>query len=406
MRLGLSQMITRFPVKCETCEHHYTLRISIGSGKTQEHSFACVDCHQKISLYFEKNYNDASFLNHKFENCEPTPEQGGDIINLHPDFAIPPSEVSNPVYFASLEAIQNLQNAGALNDMLSTDSVAFSESMKSEKSIFDYADLSDLGQRVWGLLLESKDEIAEKFVSANAVKFGLSNSVAPLDLITAYCESAGRAHGSVVAEALENGIHAAEKVSKAEADKAFTYLQNEHFPEVLENGRSVLGEYAAVFRSFSPLLIYLDKGIQIPESAHLSTFDFDVTKKVYGNAFEALTSSFIFPALLNNVIAGRSYDTFERLSLSEYLKIDKSGKHNCFQNNPTFAPLIVGLDNQLRNASHHERMSIHPRTGVITYRPSRDGRRKSISYTDYSIKTLQVLQTFSGVLKKVWQRKF
>ena len=46
----------------------------------------------------------------------------------------------------------------------------------------------------------------------------------------------------------------------------------------------------------------------------------------YGNAFEHLTTHFVLPACLNNIVHGRSYHTFETLTLPEYLNLDKAAK--------------------------------------------------------------------------------
>jgi transcription elongation factor Elf1 len=115
------KMILRQPIRCTVCGHRYILRISVGSGKTQEHSIICSECHQKLSMYFEKNYKNASFAGHKFENCEPSDEDIGDVINLHPDFVIPEDQVNNPMYFANIHAIQKLEKTGIFSKLISTD---------------------------------------------------------------------------------------------------------------------------------------------------------------------------------------------------------------------------------------------------------------------------------------------
>jgi hypothetical protein len=82
-------MIIRQPVRCANCGHDHTLRVSIGLGKTQSHSFSCANCQQKLSIYFEKNYRDASLKIFKFENCGPSnsdAEQLSSFAKHHRDF--------------------------------------------------------------------------------------------------------------------------------------------------------------------------------------------------------------------------------------------------------------------------------------------------------------------------------
>jgi hypothetical protein len=70
-------VVVRQSVRCTICAEKYTLRISIGSGKTQQHSFKCTGCEQTLSVKFEKVYATAGFQNVEFGNCEHSDAMAG-----------------------------------------------------------------------------------------------------------------------------------------------------------------------------------------------------------------------------------------------------------------------------------------------------------------------------------------
>jgi hypothetical protein len=56
----------------------------------------------------------------------------------------------------------------------------------------------------------------------------------------------------------------------------------------------------------------------------------------YGNAYEQFTSLAELLAVLNNMLAGRRYDTFQTLTLCKYRKLDRPSRFGPFQENATF----------------------------------------------------------------------
>ena len=96
-----------------------------------------------------------------------------------------------------------------------------------------------------------------------------------------------------------------------------------------------------------------------------------------------MTTHLILAALLNNIVQGRSYDKFETLTLQNYLDLDKASKARPFQNNTSLSKITEGLNNKIRNASHHRRMEFDPNTGTVMYRSSKSGEYEIISYGDY-----------------------
>ncbi|MFY9953870.1 hypothetical protein [Bradyrhizobium sp.] len=96
---------------------------------------------------------------------------------------------------------------------------------------------------------------------------------------------------------------------------------------------------------------HVAKGLDVPAGNIASSVDFDATRMFYGNAFEAFASSVDIFAYLNNLLAGRPFNQFEKLTQKEYLKLDKANRFDAFAGVPAFAALCEERDNQLRNAS-------------------------------------------------------
>jgi hypothetical protein len=139
----------------------------------------------------------------------------------------------------------------------------------------------------------------------------------------------------------------------------------------------------------------------IPEGHQATSRNFDNIRSFYGNAFEVFTSLAETLAYINNVIAGRAYDQFEKLTLKEYKKLDKASRCNPFLKNQPFSKLCENVDNQLRNASHHGGVRFNQEDGVIKYRAGKGGSgvEQEITYTDYIIKCTNLFLAITTLLR-------
>jgi hypothetical protein len=116
----------------------------------------------------------------------------------------------------------------------------------------------------------------------------------------------------------------------------------------------------------------------------------------YGNAFETFASSVDILAYLNNLLAGRPFNQFEKLTQKQYLELDKAGRFDVFAGVPAFAALCEERDNQLRNASHHGGMKMDRETQIIRYRTGKGGMgpQQTIDYGMYLTRSSKLfLQT-------------
>ncbi|MEH2482130.1 hypothetical protein V1282_005487 [Nitrobacteraceae bacterium AZCC 2146] len=395
-------MIVRQSVRCTICSHDHTLRIAIGSGKTQAHSFACVNCEQKLSIYFEKNYGDASFHGHQFENCEPSGREGT-IVNLHPDFVIPADKVHKDKHFQSIETIQRLHRTGALERMLNSwkndeaSEVNYKEEITRNKTAYDSADFLELGAKILALYASGKVEIAQDLLTKEAAAYGLPEGIIIDDILDRLFAVGGdRAMRCRVA--LQDLWGRAKEADLEGAKSAWSYLEAEQNSELLSSFSGLVSSFSKSHRNFLPIMHSLRSFGSVPNDGSVSSINFDDTKMFYGNIYEVVTSAFIMPAVINNVANGRSFDRFERLILKDYLNLDKSGRHNCFANGSDLSILSENLDNQLRNASHHQAISIVSRTGRISFRAGKSSIRRSMGYAEYLEKTFLLFEVLLGLM--------
>ena len=139
--------------------------------------------------------------------------------------------------------------------------------------------------------------------------------------------------------------------------------------------------YFEDYGDFGQVHFHVAKGLEVPAGNVASSVDFDATRMFYGNAFEAFASSVDILAYLNNMLEGRPFNQFEKLTQKEYLKLDKASRFDAFAGVPAFDALCDERDNQLRNASHHGGMKLDRKTQTIRYRAGKGGTGPSSAWT-------------------------
>ena len=157
--------------------------------------------------------------------------------------------------------------------------------------------------------------------------------------------------------------------------------------------------FFGAYADFSQILQRVASGLTVSPDLEVSSSQFERTRMFYGNAFEALGNLVDLIAYANNVLQGRKWDAFERLTVKTYLSLDKSSRFGPFAATPEFANLNAEADNQLRNASHHGSLEINSVTRIITYQAGKGGQgeEKTLSYTEYLIKSLTIFQQILAI---------
>lgn len=376
-------MVVREYAACQECGTVHTLRIGMGSEPVQKHCFACANCGMEMGLAVE--------LGKGIEfgpNADRTPPKpDAPIINLHPDFVFDQSEISSEKAFPSLEqgarmimaAMAARRRAGLSEDFEPHPMPRITEEWESLRAS-------------WALTRNGKDDLArarmKKFMDTNPYP-------APPDTLADWLfHFAARLIQPVFEEHFENLFQELQKAVENEDFERFTAYYTEHVS--VEHGRryfELMRSYLRLFHEFSQVHHAVTSGIDVTDDHVAASADFDHTKMIYGNAFEAFSSNVAVLAMLNNLIAGRRFDEFESISLKEYLKLTKASRFNTFAGNAAFSAICTEADNQLRNASHHDNMTFDRPSRLISYRSGKGGQseEKTMSYARYLAKCSRLM---------------
>ena len=173
-------------------------------------------------------------------------------------------------------------------------------------------------------------------------------------------------------------------MKKFPASKAKKFIKSRG-KEHLDNFISALNTFFEVYHELTKVSLYIRSGLPVPATSTSASTHFDKMKKVYGDGFEVIMNLAITPAILNNLSMGRSYDKFEKMDINQYITIDKAGKMNCLINNPSLAFLLDNIDSKIRNASHHNNISMDfgPGRDEIIYKSGKPPKEFRIGYTKY-----------------------
>jgi hypothetical protein len=245
----------------------------------------------------------------------------------------------------------------------------------------------DALRATWALTRNGKDGLAKKRIAAVLSTNPYPNP--PVSLADWVFQFAARLVQPAFEAHFEALFEQLQKAVENEDFSRFTVYYADYISAV--NGRRYFELMRAYFSAFSELTQVhraVSSGIDITGDHAVGSRDFERTRMLYGNAFEAFSSNALVLALLNNLIVGRRFDQFEKLTLNEYLKLEKSSRFGPFATNTAFSGICEEVDNRLRNASHHDGMTFNASTGQIYYRSGKGGQGDecTISYANYLAK--------------------
>jgi hypothetical protein len=329
-------------------------------------------------------------------------EESGTIVTLSPDMVVPDDlqgkEYAFPFIFES-HRIRKESPAYAENLEKSTRSAqeAYEEWTKGGRlppgPLHDW----QFASRVWSLFLNGRHDVCEAYIEREYARYRYAERPDVFQVIYAFCALIGRGQARQVFEALSTEGEVARRKSRQQLEGLRDYYIQHFAYDLLKGSYEIVTEYMKNYSEYFQVLIYIDSGVSTGDFSRPSSSAFNDTKMFYGNAFEHLTTHFVLPACLNNILQGRSYDVFEKLTLQEYLELDKASKAGPFQNNESLSEIAEGLNNKIRNASHHRRMQFDANTGMVMYRSSKRGDYEVISYGDYLVLCNSILQKIAGL---------
>lgn len=387
-------MIIRQAVECDICGEPHTIRVGLGHGSSQEHSFSCRGCDQEIGFAMSLDQENGRAEFSRWDNCRPTEEvSGSQIVNLDADFLVPPDQQGVDFAFPRMTQFHELVMAREAQGLSNAAFTYGSSSNFRPNRRADYADEWLELRRAWLLQRGGKAALARPRIKDGSDKYYGDEPLANLeDWIFRLCLHVG---GVPTRNMLSDAIS---EIKSIKDDRRFEELMSHYDKEMAhKRGRiylDVMNGFFGAYTDFSQILQRIASGLSVPVDMEVSSSQFDRTRMFYGNAFEALGTLVDLIAYINNILQGRKWDTFERLTVKSYLELDKSSRFGPFATTPAFAKLNAESDNQLRNASHHGSLEIDPLTRTIRYRAGKGGQGEEnyLTYTDYLVKSLSIYQ--------------
>lgn len=377
-------MIVRNYIACETCGHIHTIRVSLGGHEVQTHTFNCIGCNEQIIISLDLDFKNASWKFNFIENAKQA-NQEGSVINLDPDFPI--EKEMQHLDGISTRIGQFHKISKKQRELLGYDpSMSLEEAREIIKFCINEKEEWKGLKKCWSLTKNGHDKLAQKKVE----EYDKYYKKEPLDnfndWLFKFCFKIGGKPYNEKFEKIANQLKLAID-NTVEFNKFENYFNKELFSLHQNKYYEIFKEYFIAYDTFNQVHLYTKIGLDIPKDFTLSLFEFDKIKMFYGNCYEVITSSFEILACLNNIISGRAFDTFDKMTLKDYKQIDKSGRHNPFALNADFSCICDCLDNQIRNASHHGSFNNDISSQTIKYRSGKGGTgsEQIINYLDYVI---------------------
>ena len=351
----------------------------------------------------EVDYSTISTRIVPLSNCAKTGvEEGGTIITVSPDIVVPDDlqgkEYAFPFLFES-HRVREARTADAENLEKSTwpAQETYEDWVKGGRlppgPLHDWK----FAGRVWSLFINRRHDVCKDYIERKYAHYRFAEQPDVFQIIYAFCALIGRGQARQVFDALSTEGEVARGKNRQQLEELRDYYAQHFAHDLLNGSHEIVAEYMKHYSEYSQVLIYLDTGASLGGSSRPSSSAFNKTKMFYGNAFEHMTTHLILAALLNNIVQGRPYDKFETLTLQNYLDLDKASRARPFRNNTSLSKITEGLNNKIRNASHHRRMEFDPNTGTVMYRSSKSGDYEFISYGDYLMLCNSILQKIVGL---------
>jgi hypothetical protein len=392
-------MIYRYALRCETCEQPHTVRIGMGSDSSQTHKFPCRGCSEEIALRVDLDHARHGWRVVCVENCKPVLEVvGAPIVNVDANFLIPADQQGVDMGSWRLGQINAMYEASkrAKPSLVSVAVPPTNPSLRPYRPP-DYAEEWKLLKKAWSLARHGQTKLSEKQIARASVEFyPPEHSISDLQnwvwrLATFLC-------GPSYEPLFDDAMQAIEPLNESMLWRDFCQFYGTVFGDRGTRYFSVMRDFFAAHDEFCQVYFYVVRGLPVPDDHHTTSTDFESVRMFYGNAYEHFTLLVEYLAMLNNMLAGRRYDTFQTLTLDQYRKLHRSARFGPFSDNAAFMAICVEANNQIRNASHHGSFVFDHAEQTIRYRSGKGGtgREESISYPDYLLRCVRIfLQTMT-----------
>lgn len=376
-------MVIRGYGRCGTCDQSYVLRAGIGIENYQRHYIDCSHCETPIVLAVNCQVPPPNYV--VVENFTLTEDidKNAVLINLHPSFAFDPDTYHSPKEFASLSYMGRISTAV---EHLITDKRKFTDLAR----YFNIINAPHIWERVKRALILENSSSQKKNLEKTLAAYLAERKKHRPDVTITDTDSMlyDFLQGSFLPKIDKILNPAAKLLEKAKKDypdefeNFKNYYKEHHLQQHKSQYISIFSDYFRNYTQYSQMLVHAKLGDTTPGPKVVGSKAFEEVKLYHGQAFEALTTSFVVLACLNNILAGRHYHQFLKMTLTKYKNdLEKSKKANPFNEVPEFSVFTQGLDSALRNGSHHA--SIWRQGDIVYYRSGGTGAERNMPFSDY-----------------------
>lgn len=376
-------MISRIPSRCLACSSAVTLRVQVGHELAQPVAIVCPECFTPIRLRLLLDAPPHVGVEFQ-ENCEASDEEG-QVVNVGVGFMISRARLHDELYFpvmdlpkpdeAVLQAMGDARPEGSKGPLM-LDLVELLGGLPGSKDIWRALrtaygfSRTEQDDRMRALLrkyapddIQDADLKIEPALAGFFVRFLSPYGDIALRRLTAEC-----ARIRLVNEG--EFLRLREDFRRKRLDRMDQYVD-------------LFDHFFRAYEEFNQALLYVRKGLPLPDDAYAPSTDFESTRMYYGEAFEVLGSHIDLLAALNNIALGRPFDQLGLISLQAYRTTDKGRRTDTLAANPELHWVVAEYDNSLRNASHHRWLRLSRDRSHLSYQEGGRGDLKTLSYADY-----------------------
>jgi hypothetical protein len=373
-------MISRVPLTCLSCSAAITARIQIGHEERQRISTVCPSCFAPITLTLDLS-NPPSVTAPLLDGCriEDEQDEAGVVLNLGTGYVISRSRLHDDKYFPSFDLPKpTAAELAEFGDARVIDIIDVLGGIPDVQGKWRLLRNAYRHQQIGRLDLAQR-ALHELYPHDNIANIKIEGAVSTF--LVRVLKPLGEPRLSALLESVKD--------------------VRQQFPEEFERMREVfrarredrMNDYMEVFQhffrafdEFNQTLIYVRRGVGLPDDPYAPSTDFDNTKMYYGEAFESLGSGLDFLVSLNNIINDRSFDQLQHVSLERYRESDKGRRGEAVRTSDAFGFIVEEYDNQLRNASHHRWLKLSSDRSIISYQVGGRGAVQSLSYAEYLLR--------------------
>lgn len=374
-------MVVSGYIECAACHHRYLARIGMGSETYQVHNFDCRNCTLPITIGLRKVAHGGRIEGEENARILQGASAEATVMNLHASFSFDAATIHDRYAFPSILFTQKILPFVRQTPNSKVQDLALLFEVPNSRQLWGVVRNAltlakhDANDRKLVRLMEDYRRQREKCVGYVAV----SN---PRELIHNFFDAMFYPRFGALIEPARALISKLETSAPSELEHLVSYYKANHWEESYSRNISLLSDYFRAFTELSQMLTHARINDQDVSAKLVGSKNFEHTKLFYGQAFETLTSGFVFLACLNNILSGRPFDQFQHMTLKKYVHdIEKAKRANPFKDQPELSRFAEHLDSSLRNGSHHA--SIWRDGETVFYRSGGTGAQRNMPYAEY-----------------------